>query len=107
TRDYQREPSSLEIPNLVITLPETRADQVYAWQDDFLIKGNNGDDKEKSGSIEFLSPNLKDVYFTLNFGHLDIFHVDASDDSSPDQVRRVTAEMYVETVDFSMKTAGK
>jgi len=46
-RDYQKEPTSVEIPNLVITLAESHADDFYRWHENFVIKGNNGETEEK------------------------------------------------------------
>ena len=39
----------------------------YKWHEDFVIKGNNGEDKEKGGTLEYLTADLKDVLFTLTF----------------------------------------
>ena len=58
-RDYQKVPASIEYPNLVVTFSEAFADDVYKWHEDFVINGNNAQDKEKGGSLEFLSPDLK------------------------------------------------
>src|SRR5216684_2416619 len=55
-RDYEKEPAQLEIPNLVITLVESHAKEFYDWHEDFVIKGNNAQDKEKNGTLEFLTP---------------------------------------------------
>jgi phage tail-like protein len=105
-RDFATEPTSVEIPNLVITFPEADSQTFYDWHEDFVIKGNNGDDAEKSGMLEYLSSDLKTVLFTLNFFNLGIFKVDnTKPESARDTVRRVKAEMYVEAVEFSYSPA--
>lgn len=104
SRDYEREPVNLEIPNLVITMAESQADSVYQWHEDFVIKGNNGDDKEKSGTLEYLTPDLKTVLFTLNMRHIGIFR--AEPDSANSSIRRVKAEMYVEEMSFKYSSAA-
>ena len=105
-RDYEREPGVLEIPNLVITFPESHADDFYKWHEDFVIKGNNGDDKEKGGTLEYLSPNLQVVLFTLTFEHLGIFKLMPDKvESGAENLRRVKAEMYCENIKFDYKVS--
>jgi phage tail-like protein len=100
-RDYQKLPASLEFPNLVITCAESHADQLYAWHEDFVINGNNSEDKEKGGTLEYLSANLKDVLFTLTFDHLGIFKLTPEKvEAASENVRRVKVEMYCEQITF-------
>jgi len=101
TRDYQTEPLSLEIPNLVVTLAESHAKAFYDWHEDFVIKGNNGADKTKSGTLEYLSPDLHDALFTLKFSHAGIFRLDQAESAAGlESIQRVTAELYVEEMTF-------
>jgi len=101
-RDYQQEPAHLEIPNLVITFPESHGDSFYKWHEDFVIKGNNGDDKEKGGTLEYLTPNLGEVLFTLTFKHLGIFKLTPDKvESGSENIRRLKAEMYCEDISFN------
>lgn len=107
-RDYQVEPTTLEYSSLVVTLPENRADVFYKWHDDFLIKGNSADDKEKGGTLELLSPNLQTVYFTISFKHLGIFRIEADKaDSNSETARKVRVHMYVEDASFAFGTDAK
>ena len=39
-RDYVKEPAYLEIPNLVVTMPESHAASFSAWADDFINQGH-------------------------------------------------------------------
>jgi hypothetical protein len=103
-RDYEREPTAVEIPNLVITVPELHAGQFYRWHEDFVIRGNNGPDKEKSGTLEYLTPNLKEALFTLTFKQLGIFKLAPEKvESGSENIRRVKAEMYCEELKFDYK----
>jgi phage tail-like protein len=105
-RDYEKEPAVLEIPNLVITFPESHSKGFYDWHEDFVIKGNNGDDKEKGGTLEFLTPNLQEVLFTLTFQHLGIFKLTPEKvESGSENIRRLKAEMYCEDIKFDYKAA--
>jgi phage tail-like protein len=107
SRDYEIEPTSLEIPNLVVTFSEHEADAWYDWAESFIIAGENGADKEKNGSLEFLAPNLKDVLFSLSFQHLGIFKLTPDKvEAGSEQIRRVKAEMYVEEMAMSLPAAS-
>ena len=92
----------LEFSNLVITLRETDAGPFYAWYDDFAIKGNNGDDKERQGVLEFLAPDLKEVLFTVTLHHLGVFNFAPEKmEAGSDNIRRVKVEMYCEAMQFT------
>jgi phage tail-like protein len=94
-RDY-------EVPNLVITFPESVAQPFYEWHEDFVIKGNNGDDKEKGGTLDYLTPDLKEVLFSLTFSHLGIYKLTPEKvESGSESIRRVKAEMYCEEMSFN------
>jgi len=105
-RDFEKEPASVEIPNLVITFAESHSKPFYDWHEDFVIKGNNGEDKEKGGTLEFLTPNLQETLFTITFQHLGIFKLTPDKvESGSEAIRRVKAEMYCEDMKFDYKAA--
>lgn len=100
-RDYEKEPASIEYPNLVITCSESHADQLYAWHEDFVIKGHNTQDKEKGGSLEFLTADRETVLFTLTFAGLGIFKLTPEkNEAGSENIKRVKAEMYCEEIKF-------
>jgi hypothetical protein len=104
-RDYQS-PSHLELSNLVVTLPESHCQSFRDWHDDFVVKGNNGQTQERTGTLDFLSEDLKSTLFSINFGGLGIFRLTRLHPESGQNVF-VRAEMYCETVDLVPPTAGK
>jgi phage tail-like protein len=105
-RDFEREPAYLEVPNLVITTAESHALPIYQWHEDFVIKGNNGDAAEKGGTLEFLTPNLQEVLFTLTFAHLGVFKITPDKvESGAEGIRRVKVEMYCEEMKFDYKSS--
>lgn len=107
-RDYQREPASLEFPNLVITLPEADAGPFFQWFDDFVIKGNAGDDKERAGFLELLSPDLKTVMLRINFSHLGIFSFSPlRQEANADSIARVKVEMYCEQITMGIAVTAQ
>ena len=103
-RDPQKEPGQIEYPNLVITLAESAAQTFFSWHDDFVIKGNSGDDKEKNGRLLLLSPDLKTTLLELELQHIGIFAVydvvpppdPEGNEDNGDAIRRVRFEMYFE-----------
>lgn len=99
-RDYQKEPAHIEFPNLVITCAEAYADKLYQWHEDFVIKGNNDNSKEKSGSLQYLSSDLK-ALFTLEFMGLGIFKMTPEkSEAASENIARVKVEMYCEQIKF-------
>jgi len=106
-RDYEQEATSVEVPNLVITLAESHGKALYDWHEDFVIKGNCTEDKEKGATLEYLAADQKTVLFTLKFSNLGIFKV-APDkmEAGAEGIRRIKAEMYCEDVRFSYASAA-
>ena len=100
-RDYQKEPGKLEFPNLKITLSQASSQPWFDWFEDFVIKGNCSEDKEKTGTIFFLSPNRKETLASIELQNLGIFRLseDAAEAQS-EQIKRVTAELYCERMKF-------
>jgi hypothetical protein len=93
----KKEPTGLEISNLKVTFSASDVKPWATFFDDFVIKGNNGQDAELSGAIEFLDPSLKEV-----LGSVDLFQVGISSlaedkgEANKDSIKRATAELYVE-----------
>jgi phage tail-like protein len=100
-RDYAKEPGKLEFPNLKISVAEVTSETWRAWHEDFVIKGNNGEDKEKGGTLEFLSPNRQDVLLTIKFFNIGIFKcTNDKAEANADTVKRVSAEVYFERAEI-------
>ena len=102
-----KEPGKIEFPNLTVTFAATIAPSWNQWFDDFVLKGNNGDDREKSGRIVFLAPNLKDELGEVNLFHLGITRLD---DGVFDPVNEpsalMRAELYVERMTLNIPGGG-
>ena len=105
-RDYETEPAHLEIPNLAVTLAESHAESWYKWHEDFVIKGDNGEDKEKGGTLEYLTPDLKESLFILTFSNVGIFKLNPEKaEAGSDAIRRLKAELYVQDMKFEYHAA--
>jgi hypothetical protein len=102
-RNPFKEPGRIEFPNLSVTLAETAAQTWTDWFEDFVVNGNNGDDREKSGSLVFLSPNRQAELGRVNFFNLGIFKLASTKgDAAADQIRRVMASLYCERMEFQI-----
>jgi hypothetical protein len=101
TRDYpvDRAQGTQDVSNLVFTIDESNADPIRAWHQSFVIDGNNAADAEKSGTLQFLAPNLKDVLMTLTLHNLGIFKL-AYVNKGGTAVPQLRAEMYCDRMDF-------
>jgi hypothetical protein len=101
SRDYERAPAQLEIPDLVVTLAETGAATWEQWYEDFVIQGNNGAGNEKSGTLQYLDSSLHTVLFSVSFQGLGIFKFSPETaEAKSENVRRLTPEMYCEQMAF-------
>ena len=103
-----REPAALEYPNLAVTLADLDADGFWAWHEDFVVKGNNGQDQERSATLEYLGPGRRSTpLFTLALGHIGIFKLTPDKmEAGAEDLRRVKAEMYVEEMTFDVSPAA-
>jgi hypothetical protein len=96
-RDYELLPTSVEFSNLAVTFAAASAKSWEDWFEDFVIKGNSGQDQEKSGSITYLSPDLKGELLTIELSNLGIFSLKSEKaENTADQVPRMTAQLYCE-----------
>ena len=99
-RDYQKLPGKIDFPNLSITLAESHAQSWIDWHEDFVIKGNCGQDQEKNGSLTFLTPNLKELAH-INFFNLGIFRLAPDKNQGQAEViSKIVAELYCERMEF-------
>ena len=88
---------SIQVPNLVVTLADSSIAPFYSWLDDFVVKGNSGQDKERAGTLDYMSPDLRSAVVTLHLFNLGIVKV-APESASADTLRRSKVEMYCEAV---------
>jgi hypothetical protein len=100
-REYVREPGRVDFSNLRITMSESHAQSWIDWHQDFLIHGNCGQDRERSGALEYLAPNLHDVLMRVQLSNLGIFrlaHEAAHHDGT--HMRRVVVDLYCERMEL-------
>ncbi|HEY3037624.1 MAG TPA: phage tail protein [Pyrinomonadaceae bacterium] len=88
----EKAPANLEMPNLVITLPETKAEDFLKWQQQKPDK--NGMPVEKNGMLEYLAPDFKTTIFQLDFRNLGIFKIVHT-------LTEVAVSMYMGSANFN------
>jgi hypothetical protein len=106
-RDYPKEPASIEVPNLVFTFPENNGQQVIDWHKQMVIEGINGQNMEKGGTLEYLTPDLKEVIFKITFTNMGIFKLTPDKaEAQNETIRRLKAELYCEEMKFEYVNAA-
>jgi hypothetical protein len=98
-RIYHKSPGAAKFGDLTVQFSASSADTWKAWHEDFVKRGNNSDDKEKTGRLAYLSPNGQEELFAITFEHCGIFDLsrDKSDFSKGDAIARYTAKLYAES----------
>lgn len=99
TRDVGGQVTGIDFSNLAVTLPDSHAQSFYDWAQDFIVQGNNGDDRERGGTLEYLDSRLRPL-FTLTFGHLGVFRLAPVNPNTADKFRTIKGEMYCERIQF-------
>ncbi|MCG8424661.1 MAG: phage tail protein [Proteobacteria bacterium] len=96
------EPTGIEFPNLVLTLPAAFADDFITWHQKFVVMGARDNEHEKQGSIEFLDPaGGKLPIFTVDLKNVGInsLAIEKSE-AKAEQIKRCKAELYVESMEL-------
>ena len=94
-------PGKVEFPNLRITLSPIAAQSWFDWHESFVVNGNNSDSFERSGSLSFLSIDLKKELSRIDLSHLGIVRVAPAKSRDGSQIPRITAELYCEEMLFN------
>jgi len=96
-------PGKLEFPNLVITFNAASGPSWLSWFTSFVIQGNNGSDKEKTGRIVFLSQDLKSELAEIKLFGVGIYKLlDGVFDPVNEPSAMMQAELYVEQMAFHL-----
>jgi hypothetical protein len=91
----------MQASNLVVTLPETDAAAFYKWQEGF-VKGNPGRESGKNGTLTYLTPDLREAFFTLTFRGLGISRVlRGRIERGGENIPRATVEMIYQGLAFA------
>jgi hypothetical protein len=89
-----KNPTKPSIPNVVLTVSDATAKDFWSWYDNFLIKGDNGQDKERTIDVQLMSPDLKSVFLTLQGTGVGMVAMRPMAGSG-DSIAKVEVELYV------------
>jgi hypothetical protein len=102
-REPGKVPTAIDAANLTITVTDTMIGPLYAWHQEFVMKGSG---KPRPGILDYMTPDMKSVVLALNFQSLGIFKVapEALPAGAREAVRRSKVEMFCDgvTVDFKI-----
>lgn len=97
------EPTNIQFPNLTGTISLAYADKLLKWHHDYIHKVHSTQDPraQKSGAIEFLSPDRKQTIFRINLFEVGLLFVGIEPSTAnQEQIKRVKFEMYVHKMDI-------
>ena len=98
-RDYFLEPAKIDYPNLKFTMSEEYSHDLFAWHEDFVINGNNEEDKHKNGTLEYLNRPRTKTLLTLTFSGLGIFKISSLPRTNHEEkIASVVVECYMENL---------
>ena len=103
-RTAEKQPSSLEFPNLKIRMAARPYPNWSKWRDEFLLKGNGGEAQEKNGAIVFLDPTLKNELGRINLLNCGLIRFAADrQEAAKESAATVTADLYCEKMELAIK----
>jgi hypothetical protein len=89
----------LDVADIVFWLPESEAEPFAMWFADFVLNGNNNSARERSATLTFLDPTLKNELMRIEYSGVGIFRMSHErQEASAEVVARVKVEMYCESV---------
>jgi hypothetical protein len=93
-------PLHIKFPNITGTISLKYADKLLQWHKDYLRiregRGTNDRIAQKSGSIEFLSPDHKQTIFRINLSEVGPVYVGVEPSkANEEQIKRLKFELYV------------
>ena len=103
----QIEPTKLDFPNISGTISIGYADKLLDWYDKAVVKGVAESTQQKTGSIEYLSPDRATVLFRINLYEVGILHAEIPQSTANQEaIKRVKFELYVGKMELDINDAG-
>lgn len=97
----QIEPTKIEFPNITGTIALEYADKLLQWNEQYVMKGRSDPKAQKTGSIEFLSPDRKKTIFSINLYEVGLASLQIQQSTAnQDAIKRVKFDMYVGRMDL-------
>ncbi len=97
----QIEPTGIQFPNLTGTIALQHAGGLLAWHEEYIRSGKKDVPSQKTGMIEFLSPDRKSTLFSINLHQVGIaFAGIESATANAEQIKRVKFELFVHRMEL-------
>jgi hypothetical protein len=98
------EPTNIKFPNITGTISLKYADKLVQWHRDYIqahAVGTKDPTAQKSGAIEFLSPDRQKTIFRINLYEVGILFAGVDQSKANDeQIKRLKFELYVHRMDI-------
>jgi hypothetical protein len=101
------EPTKIEFPNLTGTIALEYADKPLQWHEQYIHAESATIDpsSQKTGSIEFLSPDRNQIIFSINLYEVGLLYCGIEPSTAnADSIKRVKFEMYVHRMEIDGTT---
>ena len=95
-RVMHAEPTPFDVSNLSFTVAASSAQPFLDWHESFVLKGDNGPDRERTGSISLLSADHKGSLLEVSLSGLGIVRAAPEPVAATDAVSRVRVDLYCE-----------
>ncbi len=97
----QIEPTKIEFPHISGTIAAEYADKLHDWYQKYVVNGQADPKAQKTGSLEFLSPDRKSTIFRINLFEVGLIGLSMqSSTANSDQIKRMKFELYVGRMDI-------
>jgi hypothetical protein len=80
--------------------PPSRAETWRTWFETFVLRGNNGNEEEKTGTLTLLSSDLQTSLAQIALYNVGIFGLEGSWPGDPAPSGRLTAHLYCERMNL-------
>jgi hypothetical protein len=103
----QIEPTKIEFPHITGTIALEYADKLMEWHEKYVMKGQSDNKAQKTGSIEFLTPQRDKTIFSINMYEVGLMSLQVlPSQANQDQIKRLKFELYVGRMDLDGSYLG-
>ena len=95
-REIELFPTKIEFPQLSCTISLAKSKKIYEWYEKYVAKGQKDPKAQRTGSLEFLTPDRKQTLFRITMFDMGIFKANIqSSTANSDQIKRMKFDFYV------------
>ncbi len=103
----QIEPTKIEFPAISGTIALAHADKLHEWYQKYVQAGQADTAAQKTGSLEFLSPDRQSTIFKINMYEMGIHHFSVVPSHAQEsKIKRAKFELYVGRMELDGPTLG-